>query len=82
MPLQYELGLVRAGGNVPEANEVVARGCSEEIGGGGMENHLSNFTVDIYTYMSARDIGGIKGMETYRPPALSLSAGLKSSGSH
>lgn len=80
MPLQYELGLVRAGGNVPEANEVVARGCSEKIGGGGMENHLSNFTVDIY--MSTRDIGGIKGMKTYRPPALSLSAGLKSSGSH
>lgn len=59
MPLQYELGLVRAGGNVPEANEVVARGCSEEIGGGGMENHLSNFTVDIY--MSARDIGESRG---------------------
>lgn len=48
MSLEHELGLVRAGGNVPKANEVVARGCSEEVGGGRVENHLSNFAVDIY----------------------------------
>lgn len=57
MPFQYDLGLVRAGGNVPKTNKVVAGGCSQEVRGSGMEDDLSNFTVD--RYMSMRDTGGI-----------------------
>lgn len=55
MPLQYDLGLVRAGGNVPKTNEVIAGSCSQDVGGSGMEDDLSNFTVD--RYMSRWDMG-------------------------
>lgn len=60
MFFEYEFGFVCVGGNVLKVNEVVVWGCSEEVGGGRVENYLFNFVVDIYIWV-CEILGGLMG---------------------
>lgn len=72
MPRQRHRGALLALLDIPQADEVVARRGSEEIGGGRVEDYLTDFP--------SRQLVYGKTKEAHRPPALSLPTGVRSSG--